>query len=170
MPLRAAAAITVLCVMPARAVAYTYETSLSSGCHEQLSFDALRAVRGAGLAAWQKPSTDDLALIRDVQFEVPSDMTDIGAVSLALGNRDNDTKGLSGLDPKDLADVHGTDEYQPEHCLRRAEHDGAEGSKVALAECRAYIRGQALRALAGLNGAGQVDASVLSELRVYFDF
>ncbi len=156
--------------LPAQCLAYTYETSLSSGCHEALSWETLRAIRAEGLVASRTPSRSEQALIDDVQFTVPADMRDIDAVALVLGNRDNDVKGLSGLDPKDLAEVHGTNSFQAEHCLRRQEHDGHEGSVEALRECRAFIRAQSLRAIKGLDELGAPDPGEQSLLYVFFDF
>jgi hypothetical protein len=128
------------------------------------------------------PSTDeDEVLIDDMPVEIASDMKDIGATTLILGVRDNDLKGRQGLDANQLATVHGADDGQREHCLRRAEHDelsvGGDqldppfGSEAALIECRDYIRALASRAIReGLDANGAPDPSKRVALDVTLAF
>jgi len=159
--------VGVIAGAPAAAHAYSIETPISDGCHERLTANALRAVRdelpaAAALAA----TTDDRALIDDVQFAVPADLQDLGGTTLLLGARDNDVKGLSSLDLSQLPLVHGNPDGQREHCLRSPGDDEPDGSLAALADCRAFIRERVADALAGLDVAGDPDPEVRTPLSV----
>ena len=84
----------------------------------------LRALRKELPTAAPLPTSDqDALVVDDVVFTLPSDMRDIGAATLLIGVRDNDLKGHSGIDSQELAGVHGDEDTQGEHCLRRSTHD-----------------------------------------------
>jgi hypothetical protein len=136
-----AAVIISAATLAPEARAYSYYSLVSDGCHERITTEALRTVRKTLPAAAPVPSTgDDEALIADLPFPLDDDMADIAAVTLLLGVRENDLKGLAGLDASDLSTVHGDPDGQREHCLRRPEHDEPDGSRLALEECRGFIR------------------------------
>lgn len=147
--------------------AYTIETPLSDGCHEMLTADALRAVRDELPAAAPLAATsDERALIDDVQFSVPGDMQDLGGTTLLLGARDNDVKGVSSIDLSQLPLVHGNPNAQREHCLRSPDDDEPDGSAKALADCRAFIHERVADALTGIDLAGDPDPTQRTSLSV----
>ena len=83
---RAWALGTFLIVGAPAAHAYTIETPISDGCHEMLTAAALRAVRAELPSAAPLPATsDEQALIDDVQFSVPPDLDDLGGATLSSG-------------------------------------------------------------------------------------
>lgn len=151
-----------LLFLSSTAHAFSYESPVSDPCHERLTIEALRAARSRvpALARVVGLSEDDAALIRDLPFVLEEDFRDLAAASLLIGVRDNDLKGLNGIDTTSLALVHGDPDNQREHCLRRPEHDGAEGSFLALEECRGFIR-ENIRSVVerGLDSAGLPDPS-----------
>lgn len=150
------------------AQAYSYGAgTIGDPCHERLTWWALRTVREELGVAPPVPSTDDDdAFADDLTFKVPDDMRDRGAVTLLVGVRDNDLKGLGGRDSDSLTFIHGDPDLQLEHCLRRPEHDEPGGSEAALADCRGFIKQRTLEALEGLNAAGEVDYGRVVELPV----
>lgn len=166
-----------LCTLSA--YGYSYGSAITVDCHESITAEALRTVRGELETAQPLLSSDaDEVLIEDMPVAIASDMQDIGAATLILGVRDNDLKGRQGLDANHLAKVHGDDDGQREHCLRRAEHDEAPlsgglpfGSESALIECRGYIRELASRAIReGLGDDGAPDPSKRAMLDVTLAF
>src|SRR5262245_21519732 len=107
--LSAIAAMAVLltaATQPARA--YTIASTVTAGCHEKITTEALRAVRQElATAAPLAADRNDQALIDDLEFTPAADMNDLGGVTLLLGVRDNDLKGLHATDVSHLALVHG---------------------------------------------------------------
>ena len=63
--------------------AYTIASAISSGCHERITGEALRAVRQE-LASVGPLAADrnEQALIDDVEFSLPADLNDLGAATL----------------------------------------------------------------------------------------
>jgi hypothetical protein len=148
--------------------AYTIQNELSHGCHEQITTDALRVVRGELPTAPPLPASEnDQALIDDLQFTPPSDVADLGGATLLVGVRDNDLKGRSSDDLAQLAAVHGNPDAQQEHCLRSATEKEPTGSAAAVADCRAFVRSTIQAALAGLDDAGRPDPTKLTTVTVY---
>jgi hypothetical protein len=148
--------------------AYTIASAISSGCHERITTDALRAVRqdlttAAPLAA----SSNEQALIDDLEFPVPADLNDLGGATLLIGVRDNDLKGHASNDITQLAMVHGDPQLQREHCLRGVADDEPDGSANALAACRAFILERTAQALQGLDAGGAPDPTNRTVLPVY---
>src|SRR5213075_2642547 len=140
---------------PRGARAYTIASAISSGCHERITGEALRAVRqelasAAPLAA----DRNEQALIDDVEFPVPADLNDLGGATLLIGVRDNDLKGRQSNDVSELALVHGDPQLQREHCLRSSDDDEPDGSARAIESCRAFILERIGEALAGLDAGG----------------
>jgi MYXO-CTERM domain-containing protein len=140
-----------------------------TGCHEPITAAALRAVRARfSTAPVLPPSRDEAALIDDVVFSPPDDFVgDLAGISLLLGVRDNDLKGIDPLSSLDLIQVHGNPETQDEHCIRGPNDDGSEGDLAAIAACRAFIAQTASDALDGLDASGNVDPSRRTELALY---
>lgn len=170
--------------MSARQVsAYGYESPVSDGCHEAITAEALRRVREALPAAGPLSSTaTDRILLDELPFGVASDMEDVGALALLVGVRDNDLKGQRGIDSSDLALIHGDDDGQREHCLRRSTQDDprldapvgddpATGTELALAECRGFVREKVMRAISeGLDTQGRPDEDRRLPLPVHLSF
>jgi hypothetical protein len=157
----------VLLLVAPRARAYTVSNTLSAGCHEGITAQALRNVRmdlmtAAPLAA----TSDEQALIADVEFTPDSDMRDLGGATLLLGVRDNDLKGQGGDDLSALAEVHGNPANQEEHCLRSEDQDEPGGSAAAVSACHQYILARVAAALAGLDASGMPDLSNRTDLTV----
>jgi hypothetical protein len=164
--LEALAACATLVLLPCSARAFTIETVVTRGCHEEITADALRVARAAFPARALALQGDDRALIADVAFTVPDDLDDIGAVTLLLGVRDNDVKSIVPTDLNRLAPVTSSRHGQHEHCLRAIDQDEPAGSAAALEDCRSYIREQLLSALEGLDEQGRPDGDKRERLEV----
>jgi hypothetical protein len=123
-------------------------TFVSDGCHEQLTDDALRAVRAQrpGAAPVLAIDTGDRAFVDDLPLELPTG-SDLAAVTLLVGVRDNDLKGRGSTDLQALALIHGDPATQDEHCLRNLEDEEPNGTAPAVARCRAFILGRVTDAL-----------------------
>jgi hypothetical protein len=131
----------------------------NAGCHEPITAQALRTVRATlGTAPALTPSRDEAAMIADVLFAPPTDFVhDLAGMTLLLGVRDNDLKGINPLSSLDLIQVHGSPTTQQEHCIRSSSDDNADGNRSALAACQAFIVNTATEALDGLDASGKVD-------------
>ncbi|HEY6078979.1 MAG TPA: hypothetical protein VIW29_09265 [Polyangiaceae bacterium] len=111
-------------------------------------------------------SGDDEALIADVPFSVPDDFSNIGGATLLLGVRDNDIKEHGPNDLQEIPIAASDPKLQAEHCLRAAEHDEPDGSRLAVEACREFIAGKLLAAIDGLDEAGAPDGHKRDNLRV----
>lgn len=149
---------------PARA--FTIQTQVTKGCHEGITEDALRHVRSAFGTGAPTPSTspEDDALIGDVAFTVPDDLSDIGSVTLVLGVRDNDVKNLAPTALDQLAQTTADPAAQREHCLRSTGQSEPDGSRRAIDDCRAFIKERLLSALDGLGPDGKPDPNLRDQL------
>ena len=157
-----------LAAEPGLAHAYTISSVVSPGCHEQITTEALRAVRLELASAAPLPANrNDRALITDLEFVPASDMSDLGGATLLLGVRDNDLKGRDSNDLSQLALVHGDPGAQREHCLRNSNEDEPGGSEAAVLDCRAFIRERVVQALEGLDATGTPDPAKTTSLPVY---
>ena len=166
-------AVVLVTAASAPAGAWSIGSQLDyTGCHERITTAAFRAARLMyPTAPVIVPTTDEQALIGEVQFVPPADFVhDLAAMSLLLGVRDNDLKGNNPLDSLQLTEVHGNPNTQEEHCIRAATDDGTAGDPAALDRCRAFIHTRVAEALAGLGADGVVDASDRMELAVYVSF
>jgi hypothetical protein len=153
---------------PRGARAYTIASAISSGCHERITGEALRAVREELAAAGPLAADrNEEALIDDLEFPVPADLNDLGAATLLIGVRDNDLKGRQSNDVSELALVHGDPQLQREHCLRSSDDDEPDGSARAIESCRAFILERIADALAGLDASGNPDPANRTTLPVY---
>ncbi len=140
------------------ASAYTIETPFTTGCHESITADALRAVRGQlANAPPIVPTRDETALIDDMPFTVDDDIRDLGGATLLSGVRHNDIKGFAVLSVDQLAQVQSDPHTQREHCLRGASEDESGGTEASLLDCRSYIRERVLLAMDGLDAASRPD-------------
>lgn len=148
--------------------AYSIESAQGVGCHENITADALRMVRGElDTAEPISPSDNEQALIDDLQFVPPNDMFDLGGVTLMIAVRDNDLKGRGAKDLTELGAVHGDPAGQREHCLRHPDQVEPGGSEAAIADCREFIRTRFMEALDGLDANGNVDPGKRVVLRVH---
>jgi len=153
---------------PRLAHAYTISSAISSGCHEKITTDALRAVRLDLATAAPLPAYEnDRALIDDLEFVPAGDMTDLGGATLLVGVRDNDLKGRDSGDLTQLALVHGDPSAQREHCLRSTDQDEPGGSEAAVRDCRAFILERIGEALGGLDAMSRPDLANRTSLAVY---
>jgi MYXO-CTERM domain-containing protein len=149
------------------AAAYSYESAISTGCHERITMGALRTLRTqVANAPAVTPDSNDLSLITDVPFTLDGDMKDLASASLVIGVRDNDLHGRGPTDTSQLAAIHGNPENQKEHCLRAVEDDEPGGSERALETCKAFIRGKLVEALDGLDANGVPDPAHRVDLDV----
>jgi hypothetical protein len=157
-------------LLSSEALAYTTSSIVTDGCHERITMDAVRRVRselpGAGIVA---PTSDEEALIADVPFDLDSDMGELGAVTMLLGNRDVDLLGHEPDDLDELAPIHGDPSRQDEHCLRTASDDEPQGSTTALERCRATIASRVGAGLDALDAAGAPDPARRLEVEVFLE-
>jgi hypothetical protein len=163
-----------LTTRPKSADAYTISTIVTAGCHEEVTTDALRAVRQdpnpaiAAAAAPLPADRNDQALINDLEFAPADDMTDLGGATLLVGVRDNDLKGRDSMDLSQLPLVHGDPSAQREHCLRGANELEPDGSAKAVADCQAFILERVGQALDGLDATtGKPDPTNRTSLPLY---
>jgi len=148
--------------------AYTIETHFTASCHEKLTAEALRVARlKLELPATPPATSDERALIDDLQFAPDDDMKDLAGATLLIGVRDNDLKGNSQDDLSILSAIHGNPDNQREHCLRGPDQKEPGGSLAAVADCRAFIRGRVLEALDGLDAAGLPELASRTSLPLY---
>ncbi len=162
--------VSAVALSPRVAGAWAIGSQLNeTGCHEPITAQALRDARSTVATAPPiTPTRDEAALIDDVLFSPPSDFVhDLAGMTLLLGVRDNDLKGVNPLSSLDLIQVHGNPTTQDEHCIRGPSDDGALGDQSALDACRTFIRETATAALDGLDSAGTVDPSIRIPLDVY---
>jgi MYXO-CTERM domain-containing protein len=163
-----AAVVVGLVATPSAAHAYTIANELATGCHEQITAEALRRVRiELGTAAPLPVTDNEKALVDDLQFNLDRDMHDLGGATFIASVRDNDLKGLSSDDLTALAEVHGDPKGQEEHCLRAADQKEPSGSAAAVSACRAFVRGRAMDAVAGLDAAGMPDLTKRTVLTIH---
>jgi MYXO-CTERM domain-containing protein len=150
------------------ASAYTVETPLTGGCHEEITETALRGARVASPAAAPLPlaTENDQAMASDLPFSLASDMQDLGGVTLVLGVRDNDLKGLLPTDLAGLAIVQGDPTTQDEHCLRSLADVEPDGTPNALSSCKSYILARVGQALDYLTPDGDPDPNNRVDLTV----
>ncbi|MEP7119860.1 MAG: hypothetical protein ABJE95_03075 [Byssovorax sp.] len=155
--LSASVGAALLCISD-RASAFSIETSITKGCHEAITADALRAVRVlVPNAPPIAPDDNELALINDLPFTVDDDLRDFGSVTLLIGARDNDIKGYGVISIDEISQIQGNPLAQHEHCLRSAAEDEPGGTVSSLLDCKEYIRDRVLRAMDGLDAAGAPD-------------
>lgn len=130
------------------AAAFQLETAFTGGCHEQVTRDAVDSLGWPDGHTPPAPSDDDRRLLDNLPFStLPGD--DLWLASLLVGVRDNDLHGVEIFDFARLGEVHQSDRYQEEHCLRSPEDDDAGGDERALAACRSFILTELRLALAG---------------------
>lgn len=158
-------ALGVLLVAPS-AAAFSYETPASKGCHEEITGEALRAVRSEGRAPPLAFARDERALAEDVPFTIPGGLNDLGGVTLIIGVRDNDLRGRGPADLETVATLHGDDALQQQHCLRRAGQDGAAGNTAAVADCRAFIKAKMIAAIDALDARSLPNPAMKTDVKV----
>lgn len=154
----------------APAAAYPIQTTATTDCHERVTIEAWRRAVETLPEEIVKPLPsrgDDEALIADVTFDAPQDLMNIGGVTLLIGVRDNDIKDHGPNDLEEVPFVASNPDLQAEHCLRAAEHDGPEGSRLAVEACREFIRGKLLDALEGLDEQGRPDGTARTKLNTH---
>lgn len=169
-PLLMAGAVVFLLLSPRTAHAWAIGSQINNtGCHEPITAQALRNVRMAlPTAPILTPTSDEAALIDDVLFAPPADfIPDVAGMTILLGVRDNDLKGIDPLSSLALIQVHGNPLTQEEHCIRAAADDYAAGDQSALTNCRDFIRQTATAALDGLDAAGMVDPTQRIPFQLY---
>ncbi len=157
----------LLLLIAPTARAFSIDTVATRGCHEEMTAAALRVVRAElPSAAPLAPDRNEQALIRDLAFEAPVDLMDLGGTSLLIGVRDPDLEGNDGNDLSRLALVHGDPQAQRNHCLH-GDSPEPGGSPEALRECRALILERLEQALDGLDDMGRPDPARRTSLAVY---
>ncbi|HWM86708.1 MAG TPA: hypothetical protein VNO33_12740 [Kofleriaceae bacterium] len=152
---------------PPDAHAFQIETSTTSGCHEQITLDALERV------GWpdgrEPPALDEIGvrIADDLAFDLPAGSRDPWTIALLIGVRHNDVGGADPFDLPALSVIHADPDGQPEHCIRKAEHDGAAGDQQALDACRDFVLAQLEEAL---GGGGEVDMDAVIEIETHLLF
>ncbi len=147
------------------AAAFTFETTATRGCHEELTlFAADHAPWPSGRAPPQV-TREDRSLARNVPFSVRAEV-DRWTLSMLIGVRDNDTGGFALTDLPELAGVHNGSDLQDAHCLRSPSQDYEGGDTSALEACRAFIQGEIDKAVGpGLHPDFEATIDVPVELR-----
>jgi hypothetical protein len=163
-----AACGAALLLVPRWAGAYTVSTPVTGGCHELITTQALGAARALTASAAPLPlvTSNDLAILNDLPFTIDPTMRDLGGMSLLLGVRDNDLKGLSPTDLAALAIEQSNPSTQDQHCLRSFQDVEPDGTEDALSQCRAFILGRVTAALGYLAADGAPDPGARVGLRV----
>lgn len=158
----------LVCAATRSAEAYTYQSSISEGCHERLASSALASVRAVVDTAPALPLSEEQAPIaRDLPFDAPGELRDLGGITLLFAVRDVDLKGNAPTDAAELALMHGDPELQEEHCLRRPDDDEPDGSRAAIERCVAYMRSELHAALDALDTEGRPDPSLRAPIQVH---
>jgi hypothetical protein len=158
------AALSAAVFLPDRVNAFEIDTSLTSGCHERITLGALAS------AGWpdgeDPPPPDDIMrrVIEDLTFDLPEEQENAWTVALLVGVRSNDVGSSDPFDVPALAELHNDPARQPEHCLRKREHDGEEGDVQALAACRAFILAELELAL---GPADQLDLNATTSIETF---
>ncbi len=165
------AAFVLWASTPAHAWAIGSQINVT-GCHEPITAQALRNVRAVlATAPVIEPTRQERALIDEVLFAPPADFVDdLAGMSLLLGVRDNDLKGIDPLSSLDLIQVHGNPMTQDQHCIRGPSDDNEPGNQSAIDACRAFIHDQVAASLDGLDASGTVDADARIPFQVYVAF
>lgn len=150
------------------AYAFTVQSPATRGCHEEITIEAWRRTVAALPERTMEipPTREGTALIRDVPFDVPEDLQELGLVTLLLGIRQNDIADLATTSLSDLAQVNSDPRAQRQHCLRTPGQNEPNGSKEALADCQDYIREELSAAVSALDEDGLPDASRREEIEV----
>jgi len=128
--------------------AFTFASSVSAGCHEEITQAALGRVGWPGGQVAPLFGADAVARgLVDVPFQLRTPLRDPWSVAMVFGVRDNDLRGFAADDLPGLASVHNDPDDQRAHCLRAPGDDGPEGDARAVAACRGYVLEQVAAAL-----------------------
>lgn len=121
--------------------AYSIETLVTHGCHEEVTAKAVIAARAQGADLTVRPAStrDERALLDDLPFIPPAGVADLDGVTALLGVREPDLDGNEPTDLYEVSEVQALESVQPAHCLRRRRDDGEQGNRDALGACRARI-------------------------------
>jgi len=158
----------MVALLASPAHAFTVQSPATRGCHEEVTIEAWRRTVAdlPERTMEPAPTREDTALIRDVPFDVPEDLQQIGLVTLLLGIRQNDIADLATTSLSDLAQVNSDPRAQRQHCLRAPGQNEPNGSKEAHADCQDYIREELRAAVSALGDDGLPDASKREEIEV----
>ena len=163
----AALALAGVLALTRPAAAFEIETSYTSGCHEQITADAIAS---AGWPDGREPPAageTDQRIMDDLPFALPSG--DPWTLALLIGVRHNDIGGSDPFDLPALSQIHDDPDRQSDHCLRRIEDDGEAGDATALAACRDFILAELALAL-GEGGSDEIDMSATVAVEVHLTF
>ncbi len=141
------AAVGVVALLAAPAAAFQVKTSATSGCHELITAQAVEEAGWPDGAEAPSPDEDSRRALDDVPFDLPASLRDAWGLALLIGARHNDVGSANPFDFAALSETHNDPARQPEHCIRKKEHDGQEGDAQALAACHAFIMGELEEAL-----------------------
>ncbi len=165
----AALAFVLALAAPRSAAAFEIETATTSGCHEQVTADAIAR---AGWPEGREPPAageTDQRIMDDLPFALPSH--DPWTLALLVGVRNNDIGGADPFDLPALSQIHDDPARQSEHCLRRIEDDGEAGDATALAACRDFVLAELALAIGEADGDGtDIDMSATVAVEVHLTF
>jgi hypothetical protein len=151
--MRIAYAMLAVGSIASKAAAFTFDSPVSDGCHEEITVAAIRETGWPDGAVAPPLSRSDAILAENLPVAVDGAKDDPWLVALVIGVRFNDLDGFEALDLPALAEVHHRHDGQREHCLRTELDDGAEGDVSALDACRAFIASEIDRAIETEPGA-----------------
>lgn len=149
-----------------RADGFQVASPIHTGCHERLLYRAMKQARTTPGSPGEVTEEDEV-LAHALQFDVSNYGKDLATISLMVGVRYNDLHGAQAVNLGEVVPVHNRDEFQREHCLRSASHDGQSGAVAAIAECRNFMEDMVMRALDGHDIA---DPNPTQEVEVYLRF
>jgi hypothetical protein len=129
--------LVLMILVAAPAKAFQLETAFTDGCHEQITLAAL--AEGGWPDGGRAPLVDEGQARLNANLPFAASGLDGWAASLLIGVRENDLHGVDIFDFANLAEVHQSERFQQEHCLRAPEDDDEVGDARALAACRAFI-------------------------------
>ncbi len=141
------------------------EGSVTYGCHERMTMEALGVV---GYVAPPPDLTrDDRLLFESVGFDASYLDRNRWALDMALGVRHFDVDRYSAVDLGMLTALHNQPDTQANHCLRASWEDGEEGDAQAVSSCRGVIREEMALAWDSGDVDGRPDPWVTEDVEVY---
>lgn len=148
-----------------RALGWTIESPVSTGCHERMSREALSRVGYA--APPPELAGDDATLADSVPFEVGDADRDLYALSFLIGSRFPDLWEHAAIQNlADLIEVHNADDMQVQHALRSASQDGDAGDQAAAEATIALARSMLESVLDVAGWEGAPDPTLRATVRV----
>src|SRR5882762_2153392 len=104
--------MTPITALAALALAFTIDSPIGKPCHEQITGEAVRRVRQSFEMPTASLCRDENLLLQGLPFTPPNDLRDLAGMTVLIGVRDPDLKGLDPTSLQQLVSVHGNDDGQ----------------------------------------------------------